>query len=231
MSYDNLIQRFLDVLGYQITSMPSLARFLESRKINLVLDVGANIGQFGLKIRKRGYRGEIISFEPIPQVAEKLRQIAMRNQPWTVHQVGLGATDGELDLNVSENSVFSSFLQQTDFTRDFDKSSAVAYVIKTRVQRLDNYISQLVGKSVFLKIDVQGLERQVLSGVGECMQSIEGILLELPAKHLYENTWLFEEAVAELRRLGFVIAQVRPVNRIPNDRASIVELDCVFRRA
>jgi len=231
MGIRSLIQRILDLFGYQITGMPSLATFLASRKIDLVLDVGGNIGQFGLKIRNAGYRGEIISFEPIPEAADQLRQVAIRKPPWTVHQVGLGGSDCELDLNVSKNSVFSSFLPQTEFTRGFDKSSAVVHVIKAQVHRLDRYLPLITGKNVFLKIDAQGFEGPVLSGIGECIHSIQGILLELPVKHLYEKTWLFEEAVAELRKLGFVIAQLRPVNTIPEDRASIVELDCVFRRA
>lgn len=230
MILGSLIHGYLGRFGYQISTMPSLATFLTSRNINLVLDVGGNVGQFGFKIRRAGYRGEIISFEPVPEAANQLRQIASRNMPWTVEQIGLGASEGELDLNVTEDSVFSSFLPQTEFARDFDKSSAVAYVIKAQVQRLDNYLPRVTGKKVFLKIDAQGFEAQVLSGTGACLQSVEGILLELPVKHLYKDMWLFEVAVAQLRSLGFVISQLRPVNTLPDDRASIVELDCVFRR-
>ena len=230
MIFGSVIHRYLGRFGYQISTMPSLARFLTSRNINLVLDVGANVGQFGLKIRKAGYRGEIISFEPIPDAANQLRQVASRHMPWTVEQVGLGASESELDLNVSESSVFSSFLPQTEFARDFDRSSAVAYVIKAQVRRLDHYLPRVTGKKVFLKIDAQGFEAQVLSGAGACLQSVEGILLELPIEHLYKDMWLLEEAVAQLRSLGFVISQLRPVNTLPDDRASIVELDCVFRR-
>ena len=230
MIIGSLMHRWLGRFGYQLSTMPSLASFLSSRKIDLVLDVGGNVGQFGLNIRKAGYRGEIISFEPVPDAADQLRQVAGRNMPWTVEQVGLGESDGELDLNVSESSVFSSFLPQTEFARDFDRSSAVAYVIKAQVRRLDNYLPRVAGKRAFLKIDAQGFEAQALSGAGACLQSVEGILLELPVQHLYQDTWQLEEAVAHLRKLGYVISQLRPVNTLPDDRASVVELDCVFRR-
>lgn len=231
MRLNTLVQGFLRRFGYQLTDMPSLATFLQSRKIDLVLDVGGNVGQFAHGIRSRGYKGEIISFEPIPEAAGRLRDLANHNPPWTVHEVGLGETEAELDLNVSQSSVFSSFLPQTEFTQSFDKASAVAYVVKVKVQRLDHYLSQIAGRDVFLKIDAQGFERPVLAGIGECIHSIQGILLELPVKHLYQNTWRLEEAIAELRNLGFVISQVRPVNTLPDDPASVVELDTVFRRA
>ena len=45
---------------------------LTAHDINLVLDVGANIGEFVQKIRRLGYRGLVVSFEPNPEAFAQL---------------------------------------------------------------------------------------------------------------------------------------------------------------
>jgi hypothetical protein len=60
-------------VGYDLRQRrPELIDFLESRQINLVLDVGANSGQFGVALRAGGYCGSIISFEPATKPFEQL---------------------------------------------------------------------------------------------------------------------------------------------------------------
>jgi FkbM family methyltransferase len=51
--------------------------FIENRGINLVLDVGANVGQFGLSLRNRGYAGQIMSFEPVSDAFNELKKVAV----------------------------------------------------------------------------------------------------------------------------------------------------------
>ena len=43
---------------------PHIAGMLESHKVSLVFDVGANIGHYADALRNNGYRGNIVSFEP-----------------------------------------------------------------------------------------------------------------------------------------------------------------------
>ena len=53
----------------------ALARRLQIMKragISLVLDVGANVGQYAKIARKAGYKGQIVSFEPLGQAFSKL---------------------------------------------------------------------------------------------------------------------------------------------------------------
>jgi hypothetical protein len=58
---------------------------------------------------------------------------------------------------------------------------------------------------------------------------IKAVLMELPVIHLYKGTWQLHEAIAFMASLGFVPAQIHPVNYHSADAVSLVEVDCLFR--
>jgi len=77
--------------------------------INCVLDVGANMGQFAKSIRKAGYQGRMISFEPIRKCYEYLK--AYENENWQIMNYALGnyalgSEGGEVEINVTHKNVF-----------------------------------------------------------------------------------------------------------------------------
>lgn len=43
-------------------------------RAHVVLDVGADRGQFGKRLRRDGYTGRIVSFEPVPHIADQLEK-------------------------------------------------------------------------------------------------------------------------------------------------------------
>ncbi len=96
--------------------------------------------------------------------------------------------------------------------------------------RLDDIFAPFQGSRVFLKIDTQGYERQVLEGGSEALKQIVGVQMELPVVHLYKNTWSFAEALTYMSKRGFVLAQITPVNWLSEDSVSAVEIDGIFRR-
>jgi Methyltransferase FkbM domain len=98
------------------------------------------------------------------------------------------------------------------------------------VQRLDDIFSRFKGRRVFLKIDTQGFEREVLEGAQESLKEIFGVQAELPIVHLYRGVWSLPEALAYMSKRGFVLGQVRPTNFDSEERVTLIELDCIFRR-
>ena len=68
--------------------------FIENRGINLVLDVGANTGQFGRSLRNRGYAGRIISFEPVKEAFTALENAARGDDLWTTSNLALARRAG-----------------------------------------------------------------------------------------------------------------------------------------
>jgi FkbM family methyltransferase len=225
------IRRLASSRGIQIRKGLSLIDFLHTRSIDTVLDVGANTGQFALQLRALGYRGRIVSFEPVSEVYEQLGKNAARDNCWNVRRLALGEAAGQRVINISRDSQFSSLVPQQDVAVAYDANAAVIRTETIDVARLDDIYAEFAGQRVFLKIDTQGFERAVLAGSSDALKSILGIQLELPIEHLYADTWVFEDAIAFMRSAGFVLAQVEAVHALRDDPASAVEFDCVFRRA
>jgi FkbM family methyltransferase len=205
-----------------------LIDFIEDRKIDVVIDVGANIGQFGEFLRKHGYRGRIASFEPTMAAFQALQKKAAADGNWEAHQCGLGATAGEAAIHVSQFSVCSSILPLTGVALLHDSRVAEDHSEKIVLRTLDEIATGLTG-NILLKIDTQGYEKQVLEGGRQTMSRSLGILIELPIVHVYEGEWQFHEAVKFMGDAGFVLAQIQPVNYHGADNVSVIELDCLFR--
>lgn len=215
--------------GHEITKTPGQADFLSSRSVDLVLDVGANRGQYASGLRKQGYCGRIHSFEPVSGPFQILSALAARDPQWQVTQCAVGAAAGTAQINVSRNTVYSSIQQQTGMAAEFSRKSAIVATETVRVMTLDELAID-PASAIFLKIDTQGFEQQVLAGAMQLLPRCVGLQLELPVEHLYENVWSFAEAVTHLDQLGFLPAQFRMVNPIHDDPVSGIEFDCIFRR-
>ena len=196
------------ILGYECNKVASEADFLFSRGVNLVLDVGANEGQYGRGIRDQGYRGRIHSFEPISGVFEKLNRRVASDRQWNVSNFALGAEVGTAEINVTQNTVYSSIKPQSQMISDFSKKSVILGIETVKVEKLDN-LEFDQNDVIFLKIDTQGFEREVLTGAKNMLSKCVGVQLELPSEHLYNNVWSFAEAVTFMDNLGFTPAQFR----------------------
>ena len=73
---------------------------MKNVKIDIVFDIGANLGQFSSEIRSKGYNGKIVSFEPLTIARQKLVKIASKDANWHVHdRSAVGNFDGSIDEN------------------------------------------------------------------------------------------------------------------------------------
>jgi FkbM family methyltransferase len=206
----------------------SLMGFVADRAIDTVLDVGANVGQFGAELRGMGYRGKIVSFEPIASVYQALTARTATDGAWEANNFALGAAAGQATIHVAEGSEFSSILQSARSATRHAASAAVTRLETIEVRTLDGVCHGLKG-NILLKIDTQGFEQQVLQGGRSALPMMKGVLLELPVVHLYEGAWRLHEAIAFMEAAGFVPAQIWPVSFHSVDAVSLVEADCLFR--
>jgi FkbM family methyltransferase len=219
-------------MGYQIgRNVPHLPDFLQSRQIDLVLDVGANIGQFASALREDGYRGDILSFEPVRSVFQTLQKRARGDARWEARNLALGDAAGRAVIAVSEDTVYSSLKEPTSTGRRLDSRIAATRTEEIELVRLDDIFEPFRSRNVFLKIDTQGFERQVLAGAASALKLVKGVQLELPIVHLYRETWTLIEAIEHMANFGFIISQIEPVNFLREDSVSLIEVDCVFRRS
>ncbi len=208
-----------------------LTDFVENRKIDLVIDVGANVGQFGESLRAQGYRGKIVSFEPTQAAFQELARKAAADGNWQVHHCGLGAAAGTATLHASQLSVFNSFLELSATAGLHDQRMAIDHTEQVPIHTLDEIAEPLLreSRSLLLKVDTQGYERQVLEGGRQTVARAAGILMELPVIHTYKGDWHLHQAIEYMFELGFVPAQIQAVGYHGADNVSAVDFDCLFR--
>lgn len=209
---------------------PGREEFLASRRIDTILDAGANIGQFGREVRNADFRGRIISFEPVRSAYRRLVETTRDDPLWTAHHLALSNRHGPASIHLFRDSTFSSLHSMTEAGASFGEDANPVGREEIALCRLEEFDNQIQGERLFLKIDTQGHERQVLEGAGRVLDRIYGIQLELPIAKLYEESWTISEGMTFMAELGFVPTHFRPNNFHPKDPIAIFDVDCIFRR-
>jgi FkbM family methyltransferase len=210
----------------------NLMRVLEFHGIDLVLDIGANVGQYGRRLRRGGYRGRIVSFEPLSAAHAALTEAAAGDGAWEVApRVAIGDSDRPVTVNISATSDLSSVL---DFTREMadllDSSAYVGSEVASQA-RLEALFGRFVrpGERVLLKTDTQGYDRQVIEGARGILKRVPLIQVELSVVAIYRGGLPWLDMVRWLDTLGY-----SPIFFIPgyfNRRtARLLEMDGVFLR-
>lgn len=234
-----LVRKIARHLGVELTrylpsnsSASQLARVLDMTGINLVFDIGANEGQFAREIREYGYTGQIVSFEPLSSAREKLSTLASLDPNWEVHgQTAVGDRDGEIEINISGNSVSSSILPMLDSHSSAEVGSAYIDSERVPIARLDSiagcYLSS--ESKLLIKIDTQGFEWQVLDGARETLQQACGVLCELSLVPLYEDQRLWRDIVDRLDAEGFMLWALQKGFTDPRTGQSL-QMDGIFLR-
>jgi FkbM family methyltransferase len=181
------------------------SKFLRDDNVRLVLDVGANCGQFGARLRERGYDGRIVSFEPLAGPFSDLERRTQGDGLWSVRRLALGASDCDSTINVSANTWSSSMLPIA--SRHVDAAPDSTYVAQQAVTvvPLDSATSDIREATdlVYLKLDVQGYEKEVLRGAQETLRQVVLVELELSLCTLYEGQAPYHELMQMLDGLGY----------------------------
>jgi FkbM family methyltransferase len=188
------------------------ARLMRTMGIDVVLDVGSNAGQYARRLRHSGYRGKIVSFEPLAEPYAQLSRAARKDNRWTAVQLALGDSTGPLEMNVSANSVSSSALPILPIHRYSSPSSEQVGVETVQVERLDDVWSDFVrpGERVMLKVDTQGFEDRVLRGAAGCLGTISAVEIELSLVPLFAGGADRQSLTDELVAQGFELASLEP---------------------
>jgi FkbM family methyltransferase len=223
----------LDINRYNLIESNDfrLNHFLKINDIDCVLDVGANIGQYANNLRRIGYKKKIISFEPLSSAYEVIKKKSIKDKYWTVHNFGIGEQEKKVDINISKNSYSSSILDILPLHTESEPQSEYFSKETISIKKLENLNEIDIEKfnKVFIKIDTQGYEEQVLQGIGKLINKIEGIQIELSLYPLYKNQTLFLELYKKIKELGFELWDLqRGFSNI--DSGKIYQLDGIFFR-
>ncbi len=196
-----------------------LLRFFEHHKIDIVLDVGANSGQFAQELLESGFKGKIVSFEALPHVYEDLKQNAKTyGKQWVVApQCAISDEEKTVNFHVTKENTSSSMLKPSENANDLPDFFDVNDVIKVKSKRLDTLLKEMdiTSNHIYLKIDVQGAEKKVLRGADKIMEQIQGMTVEMPLYRYYEKQPLARELDKWIIQRNFELWDIVPVLRQP----------------
>ncbi|MCJ2132201.1 FkbM family methyltransferase [Methylobacterium sp. E-045] len=203
-----------------------LRDLIRRERIDVVLDVGANSGQFAEGLRQAGYAGRILSFEPVRRDFEAASRRMKGDRLWTGLCLALGDSEGEAAINVVPSlTVMNSLLAPITASRPIE-------IEQVRVRRLDAVLPDILPDfkacRILLKMDTQGYDLRCFAGAAGCLGSVRGLYSELSVLPLYAGSPHYLESLARYEEAGFDLIDLSVVSRRAD---AIQEMNCLMRRA
>lgn len=211
-----------------------LRSIVTSRGIDTVLDVGANVGQFGRLLREIGYEGPICSFEPMDAARAELTKLASAEKGrWTVLPYGLSSSRRKEQLNVTRDSTFSSLDVASPYgSARFGGMMDVVAQQTVELTTLDEIWPSVVAsdaKRVMLKCDTQGHDLEVLQGAVNSLRNVDVVLTEATFTPIYRSTARYTALEQRLQAHGFKSGGIFPVSYDPRT-LELIEADVFYVR-
>ncbi|MFH9861458.1 FkbM family methyltransferase [Streptomyces sp. NPDC017202] len=226
-------ERKLQLAAAEYLCTQHVAAMLALYDANCVFDVGANSGQYARRLRRLGYTGRIVSFEPTSETFARLEKAAAQDPDWHVYRCGLGREETTAEIHTGWKTM-NSLLGPSDYGRDRYSRFGTSDTEEIRVRRLDEVMDEalegLADPRPYLKMDTQGYDLEVFAGAGKRIEEFVGMQSEVAVLRLYEGSPGMGEAVAAYEAAGFGITGMYPVTREATT-GRVIEFDCVLMRA
>jgi FkbM family methyltransferase len=210
-----------------------LRHMLAWNQVDLVLDVGANVGQFARELRRQAaYRGRIVSFEPTTAAHRALCAAAKFDPLWEIGpRAAIGARRGTIEINIAGNSVSSSVLTMLESHEKAAPTSRYKAKETVDIFPLDEIAGRFFEAETraFLKVDTQGYEAEVLLGAPGILQKAVGVQLEVSLVPLYEGQALMPALFELLGKAGLELWALAPAFADP-DSGRLLQFDAAFFR-
>ena len=233
------IQHALWKIGIDVTRITSVyhpwarrRRIFEINNIDTVLDVGANTGQFAHRLRKHmGYRGKIISFEPLNSAFNALEKHARNDPRWDVYRFALGDIEEKREMNIANNSVSSSFLDMLPSHLSAAPASRYTDREEVEIKKIDSIFDSLPIKdaTIYMKVDTQGFDGNVIRGAERSLPRIPFIQIEMSLTPLYEGEIPFIDMCLFMQQKGYSLIGLETGLTDPAS-GHLLQMDGIFRR-
>ncbi len=230
----SLARRSLNRVGLDVSRNPypyRLGQLLDQQRVTTVVDIGANEGQFARSLRTNGYRGDILSIEPLHDAFGRLSRHVDSDPRWTAVHAAVSDHDGQVSVNVAANSYSSSVLPMTAAHLDADPQSAYRSTEEVDAVTLDTLVADrgLDPSRTAFKVDVQGYESAVLDGAGSTIATAAVVQVEMSLVELYAGQALMPRIVERMTAAGLTLWLLEPGF---SDRVSgrLLQCDGVFVR-
>lgn len=204
-------------------------RHVLQHDLNVVVDIGANRGQFSLAARQWAPRARVISFEPLPLPAAIFRQVFAYDPAVLLHEVAVGAHENHATMHVSARDDSSSLLPIASLQSEIFPGTAEVSTIEVRVAPLNVFLraDDLVAPAM-LKLDVQGYELDALRGCESLLHCFDRVYCECSFVELYSRQALASEVINWLSVRGFILRGI--FNPAYDALGQPVQADFLFMR-
>lgn len=236
MQLINMIKR----MGYNIIpkwreSNYSLANHLRDlflqTNVSCCIDVGANAGQYRDFLRYEvGYEGRIVSIEPDLDMISILHDRSVDDERWVIVEGAVGAIDHTAKFNIMANSQLSSLKRPIDAPHvGFRAASTINRTVSVEVRQLESIVKTIIldDDVIYLKLDTQGSELEILKGATSILNRVVALQCESAVIPLYDDAPNIIDVWNDLDNYGFDITGVFPVNR--DEKLRVIDFDCVAR--
>jgi FkbM family methyltransferase len=239
MNLERLARRLFRAIGVDVkrASLPGSStgltlNLLRDSHAGTVLDVGANEGQFAQELIAFHAKTKIVSFEPVAVAHTSLVENSRGRSDWIVApKMALSDKPGQTKIYVTKNCQCSSLRPAADDILKADSAFDLVGTEQVQLARLDGVYSNFVDKQsrIYLKIDVQGHEKEVIAGASGMWNQIVAMQIEISFSEIYSGQptgfWFVDDAV----RMGLSIYGISNGWREPKT-GKLLQADVFFIR-
>jgi FkbM family methyltransferase len=189
-------------------------------EVHTVIDVGIAFGTS--PIYDAFPRAKYFLVEPVAECRPVLEKLKQRlNAEYFL--VAAGAENGEVKFNVHDDISGSSIFAQVE-GQALDGEAR-----PTPMRRLDSLLPKTLEHPIFLKVDTQGAEIEVLKGLGRRIAEIDLLILETTMMPMRHNIPQFADIVRFCDEAGFAVYDVLEGHMRALDGA-LAQIDLAFVR-
>jgi hypothetical protein len=230
MILKKIIQNLFRLFGLKISRYVHTPNAFVEHGVTLLLDIGANSGQFAKEIRKEGYKQRIVSFEPLSTAHQVLLQKSQSDSFWEIApRSAIGSEPKNAEINVSNNSYSSSILEMLPAHLKSAPDSRYISREEITVVTLDTEFVKYMRKNdlIGIKIDTQGYEKEVLAGAVKVLLQTKVIQLELSVIPLYSGSEIYDYFFDFFSKNGFKLWGISPEFSNP-ETGQLLQFNAVF---
>jgi FkbM family methyltransferase len=195
---------YLRGLRYGVAAAIEHTKVIRELRPGMIIDVGANMGQFSLLARREASCARIVAFEPLPEPAERYRRLFFGDDNVTLHICAIGRASGPAEMHVSRRADSSSLLPISPAQVELFPGTEEVTTRVVNIAPLTQFLSlEDLAEGTLLKIDVQGFELDVLKSAEPLLPMIAWVYVEASYVPFYEGQALADEVIAYLQGRGF----------------------------
>lgn len=195
----------------------------------MVVDIGANRGQFALAVRNEYPEAQILSFEPLVVPAAIFQEVFQGDERVRLVQAAIGPERGEAPIHISARDDSSSLLPISNLQSETFPGTEEVGSSTIQVGPLDSFVmAEALTAPALLKLDVQGYEYQALQGCESLLHCFAYVYCECSFVELYYGQKLVADVIDWLAARGFRLRGM--YNAFYDPQGVAIQADFLFSR-